>query len=217
MPLLPAQHKTLEVKILGRLTAAGAGDVNCHNVFHYRRQAFTVAPSKSAFLTAFAAAIVVPLAAACHSRWAALQLSARWLDDSFDRDWFQTSAGVGAIATDSQPTHDAVSMLLRTEYRGGNYRGSKHFGGVNEIDTTGDILTGAGLTRWTAVRDALRLPIVDASPNTWKLIVVSRDPALSDFSVLPTVYEGNDVTEVEMNLRVGSMARRASRQQQFAP
>jgi len=217
MPLAPNQLLTLELKIYGKLAAAGGNDLPCQNVFHYRRTSVGVNATKGAFLTRFVAAIMTPYLAAASDRYFPQQYSLRWIDDPTDREVFTSTAAQGAIATDSEPSHDAVSMLLRTNLRGANYRGSKHWGGVNESDTTGDVLTGGGLALWVALRDALRLPLVDAIPLTWNLVVLSRSPLLSNFTMSPALYTATDVSEVQLNKRIGSMERRRKAKSVFAP
>lgn len=210
MPIPDNQKTILEVIINGRMAAGGSNAKAAFNVFHYKRTSVAVPASKAAFNTAFQAAIVAPLLAAANVRYTPTVISYRWLNDPLDRPVFFTAAGVGAIATDSQPSDDAVYYLFRTDKRGANYRGNKHFAGSNEADTTQDILTGAGLVRWQTLQTALAAPITDATPHTWNLQVVSRNPALSNFTVTPCIIESNQVIEVLLDLNIGTMRRRRS-------
>lgn len=210
MPIADNLKTILEVIINGRMAAGGSNAKAAFNVFHYKRTSVAAPASKAAFNTAFQAAIVAPLLLAANVRYTPTVISYRWLNDPLDRPVFFTAAGVGAIPTDSQPSDDAVYYLFRTDKKGSNYRGNKHFAGCNEIDTTQDILTGAGLVRWQTLQTALAAPITDATPHTWLLQVVSRDPNLSNFTVTPCIIEANQVTEVLLDLNIGTMRRRRS-------
>lgn len=209
MPIPVNQIRTAEIGILGTAATGGSSITPSINIFHYQRAGVSVAPSKAALNTAFQAAIVAPLLAAMNVRYTPGTLYIRWIDDCNDAPAVFNVAGVGAIATDSLPSDAAIYCLLRTALRGRNYRGSKHFSPGSEVDTTNDLLTGAGLVRWQAVQTALRAPITDATPNTWNLAVVSR--ALSQLQTNPTTVVVNNVIDVLLDLNVGTMRKRRSK------
>jgi hypothetical protein len=207
---IPAnQIFTAEVTILGSQAAAGSNSTPAINVFNFKRRTNVVNPTKAALNTVFQANIIAPLLAAANIRYTPINVSIRWIDDALDPLQFFAAAGVGAIGTDSVPSDDAVYMLLRTANRGKHYRGAKHFAAANEVDTLGDILTGAGLVRWQTLQTALAAPLVDATPNTWDLAVFSK--SLSTYRTNPTNIISNPVTQVLLDLNIGTMRRRRSK------
>jgi len=209
MPISPALIRVAEIGILGTSATGGSSVTPSINIFHYRRTAVAVAPSKSQLNTIFQSSIVAPLLLAMNVRYTPANLYIRWIDDANDAPTVFSVAGVGAIATDSAPSNDAVYFLYRTALRGKSYRGSKHFGPLSEVDTTQDILTGAGLARWNVVKAGLVLPLTDAGGNTWTPAVLSRK--LSQLRTNPTTVVANDVTEVLLDLNVGTMRKRRSK------
>lgn len=208
MPIPDAQINIAELIVLGTQAAAGSSVTPSINVFHFRRNAIVNPANKVNLVAAFVANTIVPLLAAANVRYTPNTVTCRWLDDALDPPLSVAVAGAGAIATDSEPSDDAVYLLYRTALRGQSYRGSKHFGGSSEVDTTGDILVGAGLARWQAVQAALLLPLVDASPNTWTPWVFTRKNSQS--VVNPTTIKGADVTQVLLDKNIGTMRRRRS-------
>lgn len=206
MPFVPIVGSIAEVSMLGTLAAAGSNVINVASVFHYRLSVLTLPPTKVALNNAFNAAQAAALLAAYNARYTQSFNTVRWIDDATDPLASVARAGVGAIATDSLPTIDAVTMILRTGKRGKSFRGSKHFPAGSEVDTTGDVLTGAGLTRFQTVQTSLATPITDALGNVWVPSVLSR--ILSVTVTNPTTIVANDVTEVLLNLNVGTMRRR---------
>jgi len=206
MPLIDSQIQHIEVLARGSLTAGGSTVKPCFNVWMYRRTTFAVPFSKTQFATAFRAAVIVPLIAAANVRYSVNTLRVRIVNDAEDPYQDIADAGVGAIATDSEPNNDAVYALMKTAKRGRFATGSKHFGGPSEIDTTDNILVGAGLARWETLRAALAVAVVDAAPNTYVPCVLSR--TYSQLITNPTTVVSNDVTSVLLNKRIGSMVRR---------
>jgi len=208
MPFVPIVGSIAEVVMSGTLAAGGSNAVNVASVFHYRLAVVTAPPTKAALETVFngAAGIVAPFLAAANSRYTQSGNSVRWINDALDAPVSTARAGVGAIATDGMPTIDSVAMLFRTGMRGKSFRGSKHFPGVNESDTTDDILVGAGLVLWQALQAACAANLTDALANVWTPSVLSRK--LSTLATNPTTVVANDVTQVLLNLNVGTMRRR---------
>lgn len=210
MPLPNNQIRNIQCIINGTSATGGSSVTPSINIFNFRRTTVVNPFVKADFNTAFQTAIVTPLQAAMNVRYTANNLTVRILDDFNDSPRVFSVAGVGAIVTDSLPSDAAVYLLFRTALRGRNYRGSKHFGPASEVDTTNDILTGAGLVRWQAVQTALAANFVDAQGNTWVPTVLSRN--LSNLKVLPVAtVVANDVTEVLLDLNIGTMRKRRSR------
>lgn len=208
MPLPDNQLLIAEVVVRGTQAAAGSSVTPSINVFHYRRNAVAVPMSKAALNTVFQANILVPILAAANVRYTPNTVSIRMLNDAEDAYADFAAAGAGAIATDSEPSDDAVFIYLKSGLRGKSYQGGKHFGGTSEVDTTGDILTGAGLARWQTVRNALTPNLVDATPNAWTPCIFSR--TLSQFRLNPTNIVTADVVTALLDLNIGTMRRRRS-------
>jgi hypothetical protein len=206
MPFAPSVGTITEVLMKGTLAAAGSNIKNVASVFHYRLSALGSSTTKAALQTIFQTTIGVPLLAAFCSRYTQVENSVRWMNDFLDAPQSFAQAGVGAIATDGMPTVDSVYLLLRTGLRHGFNRGSKHFPAVNEIDTTGDVLTGAGLARWQTVQTAVFSSMTDALGNIWIPSVVSKKKTTIAGTVVTPF--ANDVTQVLLNKTIGTMRRR---------
>jgi len=197
-----------EVVTKGQQGAGGSTITKAGNVFFYRRTGGPAAVL-TALVTAFRAAVVVPHIAAANSRYTVVGIAARPVLDPSDPGVLVADAGVGAIATDSEPSEDNAVINLITAFRGKAARGFKHFGGVNEVDTTLDVLTGAGLARWQAVRDACKLGLTDANGTTYAPFILSR--FYSQILTAPTAIYGADITNAKLNLVVASMRKRKSK------
>lgn len=209
MPIAPGLITHAEVVILGTAATGGSSVTPSINVFNYRRTSTVPVLGKGSLNTIFQTTVLVPLLAAANVRYTPGNVAIRWTDDALDAPASFAAAGVGAIATDSLPSDDAVCMILQTGLRGRSFRGAKHFGPASEVDTTNDILVGAGLGRWNAVKAAVLSALVDANGNTWIPQVLSRK--LSQLRVNPTTVVANDITLVQLDLNVGTMRRRRSR------
>lgn len=200
----------IQVIINGTSATGGSSVTPSISVYSYKRTT-TVNPfTKAAFNTVFQAGVVTPLLAAMNVRYTPGTLSVRVLDDFNDAAQNFTVAGAGAIASDSLPSTSAVYFLFRTALRGRSYRGSKHFGPASEVDTTNDLLTGAGLARWQTVQTALGATLVDANGNSWVPTVLSRK--FSNLSQLPiAAVSAEQVTGVLLDLNIGTMRKRRSK------
>jgi len=209
MPVADNKKLHAEIIVYGRTASGGSGIIRTVNTFHYRRNAVVVALDKAALDAAFQTAIVVPMAAALNNRWTQDFNTVRMINDPLDPPANFAHAAVGGVAGDSMPTLNAAYVLMRTPFRGKSYRGFKRFGPLNEADTTAatdDIFNAAAIARYATLRTAMITPIVDATPNTWTLEVVSR--ILSNFDVTPCVIESADVSEILLNKRVTRSKRR---------
>ena len=209
MPVPDNLRLHAEIIVYGRTASGGSGIIHTVNTFHYRRQAVAVAMSKTALDTAFQAAIVVPMAACLNNRWTQDFNTVRMINDPLDPPTNFPHAAVGGVAGDSMPTLNAAYVLMRTAFRGKSFRGFKRFGPLNEADTTAatdDVFNAAAIARYATLRTAMAALVVDASPNSWSLEVVSR--LLSNFDVTPCVVASADVNEILLNKRVGRSKRR---------
>ena len=209
MPLPDDQQTTFEVIMSGTLAAAGGSSKQINNVFHFHRTVQGDAVSKAALNTIFQTNIGDIYLAAASAGYTQSANTIRCVDDSLDPGASFTQAGVGAIAGDRLPSHSIVTMALRTNTRGRSYMGRKHFAAIVEADTTGDVLTGAGLARWQALRDALPVAMVDAGANTWRLCILSK--TLSPSLVNPTDLVSTIVNSVLLNKNVSRLKRRAQK------
>jgi len=212
MPLPFPQQRNLEIVVQGLITSGGAGARNTFNVFHFRRTATVGAIAKAAAEAAFQAAIGVPLAACLNNRWTQLFNTVRMVDDALDPPTNFSHAAVGGVAGDGQPALSSVFINLRTNLRGQNYRGSKHFGPLSEADATtpdADVLNAAAITRFSDLITAMATTIVDGTPNSWKLEVLSRN--LSKLKKNPTTVTATVVNAILLNKRIGRLRRREPR------
>lgn len=206
MPIALNLVRTAEIVVKATLLSLGGVAIPVSNVFYYRRTSVAVSPVKASLATIFETNVLTPLVAASHERLTGISQNIRWLEDAENPTMTISSALVGAIATDSLPPNATVYVLMQTALRGKKYRGSKHFAAVPEIHTTGDVLTGGGLTLWQAVRDALAASCTDADGNIWKPCILSRK--LSQVKTNPTTVVTNDVTTVVLNKNIANMKRR---------
>lgn len=209
MPIPDASKIHLEVIIAGVISAGGSNTKNTNTIFHYRRTSAVNPFSKTAFDTAFQAAVAVPMIACLNARWSQQNNSVRCIDDA--QDGYQTVSHVnaGGVAGDSMTTFTSAFLLLRTGLRGKSYRGNKHIGPLSEADTTAgasDILNAAALARFATLAAAILGNVTDANGNIWTPQVFSR--TLSQIVKNPTNVVANDVVSVAVNQRVGRMRRR---------
>ena len=210
MPIADNLKFDVQITIYGQVATGGVEAKPSYNVFTYQRQSSIPAFTKAAINTAFNLNVVVPLAAAMNIRWTANLIGIRVLQDPLDSEQTFVNAAVGAIGTDSLPLNACVTLLLRTALRGRSYKGAKHFSPANEIDTTQDILTGAGLARWQAVRDAVGATWVDGNGNTWVPTVYSRIKSSPNLEPVAAII-ANPITSCLLNLNIGKMKKRSSR------
>jgi len=207
MPVTIGPSKLIAQLILkGTLAAGGSSSKNIAANFYYQRIVGGVASDKAALSAAFLAGPYAAMLAAFNQAWSLGTSNIRFLDDALDPTVTTALAGAGAIATDRMPSYNAIFMLLQTGVRGKRFRGSKHFAAGNEADTTGDILSGAGLGRWQAVQTAILAPLVDGVGVTWNPCIVSF--SLSQVKTNPTSVTWNPITAVILDLTVGTMRKR---------
>lgn len=207
MPIPNAQQLVVRIQVTGTIAAAGGRVVPVQNIFHYRRTATVFNLVKSTLNTAFQTAVVTPLLAALNVRYTQVNNLIRCVNDAMDANAQFFPAGVGAIATDSYDSRSAVYIRFSSGYRGRAFNGSKHFSPLSEVDTTGDVLTGAGLARWQAVAAACLVNITDATGNIWVPCILSGPP-ISQIEVNPTTVNTWDLIACQLNKTVGGMRRR---------
>jgi len=196
----------VEIVVRGFMAAGGSSVTPAINVWHFRRTVLSSTLSKTQINTAFQAAIVAAHLAAANVRYTPSNLTIRFIEDAVDFPNLFSVAGVGAVATAGSPSDDAIVLYLQSGLRGRAYRGFKHMAGCNEIDTTEDVLTGAGLARWVTLKNAVAAGFTDAGGNIWVPSIVS--PSLSTMRENPTTVVANDAITVSLDTVVGTMRRR---------
>lgn len=207
MPVAPNASKTIaQVIVKGNLASAGGQSKDIDLTFWYRRTAVLIAPTKLSLSNAFLAGPYAAMLAAFNVGWTLGTTNIRWFDDVFDPTTTTSLAGVGAIATDRAASFNSVYMLFRSGVRGRRFIRGMHFPAVNEIDTTGDVLTGAGLVRWQAVQTSLIASLTDSLGNIWNPCVVTYKG--STWKTAPTAVTYNDVTQIVLDLNLGTMRKR---------
>jgi len=199
----PSSKKCVQL-LLKNTIAGSAKPVSA--VFYYYRQTAGTADNKAAIAAAFLAGTYAKLLAAWNVNVANGVAYLRYIDDALDAYTVVPLAGAGAIATDRLATYSSVYMQLNTGIRGKTYRGAKKLYGANEIDTTGDLLTGAGLVRWQDVQAQLVLPFAIGAENYVPAVVSFKAP--TQLKVNPTNVGINAITSVVLNLDTGTMRRR---------
>jgi len=197
-----------ELTVLGLMTAGGVSAVPTANVFHYRRTAVVIDPSKTSLEAEFQAECTPLILDMLNVRWTHTGNTVRWIDDALDAPVAFVHSDPALEAGDSLQSDQALFLLYRTAIRGRNYRGSKHFGPLSESDTTtnGDVINAGAITRANALAAALATPLTDGDGNVWNPCVLSR--SLSQLTVNPTTVIANDVTQILVNKRIGNMKRR---------
>lgn len=196
----------IEIVVRGHFVETDGTVKQLRNVFCYNRQNIVNPNTKASINTAFIATVVGPMMAALNQEYFMDGVSIRSLDDATDPYQDFVNVTNGAILSDAAPTDTAVYLLIRTAKRGRSYKGSKHFGPLSEVDTTQNVLTGAGLARWRTVRDAVGLSFTADTSNIWQATIVSRK--LSQLAVNPTNVVWTAALVPILNLTVGTMRKR---------
>lgn len=206
MPIPVNQITHAEIVMRGVAAAGGSDAKNINLVFHFRRVAVVIAPTKAALEGTFNGAIAAPILAALNARYTQTFTDTRWVNDAQDPYTSVVRAGVGAIAGDSLSTDQSAYLLHRTALRGRSFRGSKHLAPMSESDVGDDIWNAGCLARLATVNTALLTPLVDGTGNTWLYTIISRK--ISQTVVNPTTLFWVDVNQALVNKRIGTMLRR---------
>lgn len=201
-----------EIGLSGLMTAGGGSAITTYNIFTYRRTNSPGAADKTGLEAAFYGGVGAALILALNARWTYEFNAVRWMNDYNDPTVFFAHNDPGNVAGDSMPSDQAAFLLLKTVMRGRSFKGSKHFAPMSETDTTtaGDVFNAACLTRLGDIATAMAAPLTDGNGNIWNPCVVSRK--LSSLQLLPIAFvRGEDITQILVNKRVGSMTRRKTR------
>lgn len=206
MGIPAASMVTFEITIRGNSAAGGGAVKQIANVFHYRRLATAVDVDQSAVVNQFQADILPTITAALNNRATITQIGIRCVDDATAAEFAKSVTEAGAVAGDGLANFVVGTIRLRTAVRGRSAMGSKHFSPLSEADGDNDVFTGAGLTRFQAVRDVLDDQFTDSTGNTWQPCVLSKK--LSQLTTNPTTVVKNDVTNCILNVTYGTLKRR---------
>lgn len=199
----------VEAITTGIVASAGSTAKFSVQVYDYYRTSTVPTFSKSAFDTAFQAAVVVPLYAALNARLTQSNNSIRVLNDAFNAPQFFNHAVVGSITGDSMPLSNSVFIEGRTGIRGKRARGSKKLFPVSESQTTtgtDDILNAGALTVYGTFAAAWLAGFSDANGNNWVPVIVSRK--YSQLKTNNVSIWWNQMTEAVLRKTIGSMRKR---------
>lgn len=195
-----------EVALNGTISAAGGTSVPLAMVFVFRRTSFTAPAVKSEIADAFDTAYMATIKAALNGRANISAIKVRCVNDAEDLAHSKTVDHDGAIATDSLQSDSVAVIQMKSGVRGKWAQGRKYFGPLSEVDTTGDVLTGDGLTRMQAVRDKFDDGFTDASGNAYVPAILSRK--YSQIAANPTTVVSNDVVSCVLNKNISRLGRR---------
>lgn len=205
----PSDPLFAEIVYRGHTVESNGSLKKSFNVFHMRRRASTPGADPIDVYNGFVTAFNTPLIAAISDKYIGDNVSVRLMDNPMTTPYIAANAITGAVTGDRMPSgNGAVTIQLKTNGRGRNFRGSKHFSPIAESQTTLDNLNGGAQTLWDAVASALAVmsPLIMPSGVEWDLIVLSQE--LSDFVINPSVFTGAYVIDCIANAQVGTMKRR---------
>jgi hypothetical protein len=213
---LPAdltQYQMIEIVNRLLVTMTSGPPRSFFNIFHFRNTSNAGAVNMQNIVDAFATNFTTAILPTMNARAAQADAVARPLDDpsSLGATSVIGAGNPGGVATDSYDMASAVSIDLLTDGRGRSFRGRKHFAPLSEADTTGDELTGGGLTAWQAVAGYMASPwtIFDGISTVVTLTVLSRQ--LSVLSGPSIAFTGADVVNAICQPIVGTMRKRKER------
>jgi hypothetical protein len=209
MPIPANQIVHAELIYKGTVASAGSSAKTMQAVFHYRRQATVVTPTKAALASAWLAANRANFNAVQSLRFTGIGLTVRWVDDALDAPVLTSDTHPGVVTGDSMPLTNAAFLLYQTGLRGRSYKGSKHIYPLAESQTTvltDDLFNAATLTLLGTLAASLLGAITDSTGNIWVPQVLSKK--LSQLKENPTNVVAYDVTTIAVGKRVGTMRHR---------
>lgn len=203
MPLENAQKFVIELVHTGISGEGGSNTVPVQNVYHYARTTTAALIDKAGVFTAWKAAIGDKVILALNERYTSQNVQIRCINDAEERFSTHAFTDIGAIAGESIPMQNSVSILLRSATRGPWAKGAKRYGPISEVDTADDCLDASGIALFETVRAALLAGFTDALGNLWKPTVVSK--TYSQLATNPTTVNHYPVVEALLNKNLGSM------------
>jgi hypothetical protein len=214
MPSIPTNLITfVEIVSRGIVTQTGVPSKNFFSVWQFRRTNNFQPLSKTDIEGHFQTTYMVPLIALLNAAYLQVSNDVRFLDDATDPFQSIPRTVVGGIVGVAQQNYDSVAYQFQTGYRGKSGRGGKRLGPLSDADTLQNVLTGAALIAWTALRGVFLGGFSDTNGNVWVPTVVSKGvpPGLSQLRTNPTRVFANDVVGVVLNKTTGTMRRRKVR------
>lgn len=207
-PGVPLNPILAEIIIRGSVTASGIAIRPFLQIWHFLRVGGAGAESVVNLCNEWQTIMDTVLANALSIDYTGGVASGRFLDDPTNPEVLGNLSSNGTVTGDRLPNYGTVTCQLKSDGRGRNYKGSKHFGPIAESQTEEDLLNAGGITAWDAVaaQVASNLQVVLASGNTWQLIVLSR--SLSVLEPGPTLFTGAYVIDCTANHTLGTMRRR---------
>lgn len=207
---VPATPLFCELVLECTIPQSSGGSHTFTNVQHFFQ--VTTVPGVSPMndiVDAWLSQMEVLLEAALPLSYANGKMKGRFMDDP--TAGFSTPRGDvdGSVTGDRATSFNAVCIQAKTDARGRNFRGSKHFGPVAESHTTLDDLNAGAITLWQAVADGLKglcAGNLDAGLTQWTPIILSQ--TLSDLTANPCMFTYAWTKDYVLNNTVGTMKRR---------
>jgi hypothetical protein len=217
-------YTVLAIRVRGVVVQSNTIPRNLLSTFYYRyiSGAVPTVGSKVGLVTnvagptsGFQAVVFAKLLLALNNRYTNVSIDSRWMDTYEDQWQAQvTAGGVGAVAGDSLPLEDCVTIRKNTGIRGKSYKGSWHFAPASESDTTKDELNAGGIATWvTALRPTLAANISD-NLSTFGPVLLSQSSKLGVNLELPyplNIVGADLVGPLPVNLTIGDMKKRKER------
>lgn len=206
MSLADSSRLVFEVVHFGTIAAGGSGIKNIANVYHFRRTNTPGLATNANIAAAFAAAIIPAVTNALNVDYTGTLVGCRCINDAQENMQFVADTTAGQVAGERLPGYNAAVLILKTDLRGANYRGRKHYAPMSEGDSVDDVLTAGSVTLMNAIAAAILAGFTDANGNIFVPAVVSRN--LSQLATNPTTVVATDVTSILTNKTLGTMRRR---------
>jgi len=204
---MPVISNVVQIIVQGTVPETGGSTKNVYNVWTYfQNPNLPGPPTAVAVANQFLAAVWTTIAPLLSVAFTGTATLARYLDAPTNALLPANVPGNGAKVLPRLPSQQAIVTPFRTNLRGKNYRGSKHFSPIDTASVTGDELTAAAVAAWQAVLPNLTANIV-VGGQTFSPCIVSR--SLSQLGpVGPVVIQGAAITTALLNKTIGTMRRR---------
>lgn len=178
-----------------------------YNVYDFKRTTTGGTPSKTQAVTAFKAAILVPLQACLSVSYVTDFIDVRWLDDPLDPFTTASMSLNGTVTGDSVPSLNNVFVKLLSGLRGASNKGGKHFGPIAESSTLLDEINSGEVTLFATFAAAYLAGFTAADGNAYLPFIVSEKG--STFDPITANVVGINVNQITTNVIMGMMRKRA--------
>lgn len=214
-----SQYNFLQIHVNTQFTDNNGSLRSFSNLFDFMWNGTGAAPAvgqKSALVTTagtgFKAGVAALLLAAWNPAVTLVSYYVRWMDVYTDTFTVITDGSVGTgTAGDCLPARNSVTVRKNTGFRGKTLRGSWHFSGISEADTTKSELTGTGVANWaTNLKPALLLSISDGTSTFVPVLIsgVKGGTIIGPPPMAQTIAGAALVSPLAVNKAIGSMKRR---------